>query len=131
VAVKAFVLRGRELLLVQESDGGAWELPGGRIEVGEERLSPREVLSRELREELGPAVAVEIGVPVAAWTRRKPNGSGFAFLVGLLCSYRGGEIRLSAEHAALDWVSEDGWRRRLLADGYETALAAFWEDLPR
>jgi len=131
VAVKAFVLRGRELLLVREADSGEWELPGGRIEVGEERLPHREVLARELREELGEGAEVEIGGPVVTWVRKKPNGGGFAFLVGLLCTFRGGEIRLSPEHAALDWVSEDAWRRRTLADGYDSALASFWADLRR
>lgn len=130
VAVKAFVLRGRDLLLVQEADGGAWELPGGRIEVGEERAPPRDVLARELREELGDGVRIDIGAPVATWVRKKPNGGGFAFLVGLLCAYRGGDVRLSAEHAALDWVSEGRWRERPLADGYADALDAFWRGLP-
>jgi 8-oxo-dGTP diphosphatase len=125
VAIKAFVVRGRELLLVEERDGGLWELPGGRIEVGEERSPQREVLARELREELGDDARVEIGAPLVTWVR--PKEGGFAFLVGVLCRYRGGEIRLSPEHSSYEWATEARWRDRRLADGYEAALAQFWE----
>jgi 8-oxo-dGTP diphosphatase len=129
VAIKAFVLRDRELLLLEETDGGLWELPGGRIEVGEERLPQREILRRELREELGDDVRVEIGAPVLTWVR--PREGGFAFLVGVLCAYRGGDVRLSPEHSSYEWATEGRWRDRRLADGYEPALARFWQDLLR
>ncbi len=57
VAAAVIVARDGRVLLAQRPSGkayaGYWEFPGGKIEPGE---SPREALSRELREELGIAV---------------------------------------------------------------------------
>ena len=70
VGVKAFVLRGDRLLMLQESlVPHWWELPGGRIDVGEEHLAPVDILRRELREELGDAFACTIGAPLFTWVR--------------------------------------------------------------
>ena len=57
VAAAVIVASDGRVLLAQRPPGkayaGYWEFPGGKIEPGE---SPREALSRELREELGIAV---------------------------------------------------------------------------
>ncbi len=58
----AVLIEGGRVLLTQRKAGthleGAWELPGGKVEDGED---PREALRRELREELGiDATAGEI-----------------------------------------------------------------------
>lgn len=56
----ALLWRDERLLLAQRLPGGAnanlWELPGGKLELGE---SPEECLARELREELGLAARVQ------------------------------------------------------------------------
>jgi 8-oxo-dGTP diphosphatase len=54
VVAAAVVVEAGRVLLTQRKAGthlaGAWELPGGKVEAGED---PREALRRELREELG------------------------------------------------------------------------------
>lgn len=57
--VAAVILRGGRVLVTRRKRGGhlagLWEFPGGKIERGE---TPPQALRREIREELGCAVAV-------------------------------------------------------------------------
>ena len=75
-AQKAFIVRGRRLLLIQKSPHapvwpGKWEVPGGRLESGE-------TLDSHLRRE----VLEEVGIPVRAiepfhlwdWHLKGPDG---------------------------------------------------------
>jgi 8-oxo-dGTP pyrophosphatase MutT (NUDIX family) len=67
VAQKAVLYDGGKILMIQKSADDPfnplkWEIPGGRLEVGEE-LSDH--LKREVREEVG--LEIEIGPPLAMW----------------------------------------------------------------
>ena len=129
VALKAFVLDGDRLLMVREADGKRyWELPGGRIEVGEEGVPPAAVLRRELCEELGAAFGYEVDALVAAWVRPPdpPRRSVPVFLLGYRCRPGGGEIALSDEHVEYRWVTRAESAQLQLAPGYAAALDAFW-----
>lgn len=50
LAVRAVVLRGRQVLLLRSSSSGDYKFPGGGVEAGE---TPQAALSRELAEECG------------------------------------------------------------------------------
>jgi len=130
VGVKAFLWHEQRLLLLQERDQQArWELPGGRIDVGEEGLPIADVLARELREELGAQFSCDIGAVCACWVRRADAHRRLpVFLVGHCCTAPRGELVLSDEHQALRWVARDGWQHLDLAAGYREALARFFAD---
>ncbi|HXN32995.1 MAG TPA: (deoxy)nucleoside triphosphate pyrophosphohydrolase [Polyangiaceae bacterium] len=59
VVAAGVVIEGGRVLLTKRKAGthleGAWELPGGKVQPGED---PRQALARELREELGIDVRV-------------------------------------------------------------------------
>ena len=131
VGVKAFIVNGRdEILLLRETASGQWELPGGRIDVGEERAPLEQVLRRELGEELGPEFQAEIGPLALTWAReRKPND--FVFLVGRFCRYKSGTPRLSDEHDAWAWASASESDSLELVPSYREALAEFRKLLPQ
>ncbi|HRD78724.1 MAG TPA: NUDIX domain-containing protein, partial [Hyphomicrobiaceae bacterium] len=60
VSLKAFIVGAdRRALFVREADTGYWELPGGRIDVGEEWQLHEAVLAREITEELGAGFCIE------------------------------------------------------------------------
>lgn len=130
VGLKAFLLNDKgELLLLRESSTGQWELPGGRIDVGEERQPPESVLRRELAEELGKDVKVDVGPLVHTWIRERKPGD-FVFLVGRLCRLVGGAAALSEEHEAWAWVVRGEVDGLDLVPGYREAIAEFWRLLP-
>jgi 8-oxo-dGTP diphosphatase len=93
------------LLLVRRCDSGAWELPGGRVDVGESAL---EAAVRETAEEAGVLVVVTGLV-------------GLFSDPGLVIRARGGEVRQQfavlfharavggVPHADLEETSEAAW----------------------
>ena len=100
VVAGAIVRDGRLLLAQRVSPpefAGMWELPGGKVELGE---SPGSALQRELKEELGVDVRTGDRVGVKVWLA--PN------LV--LCAYRAEIVAgdpIPHEHSAIAWVAAD------------------------
>jgi 8-oxo-dGTP pyrophosphatase MutT (NUDIX family) len=127
VALKALIVRdGRLLVLRERNETGLWELPGGRIEVGEESAPHAAVLLRELREELGASFRCRIGAPIVTWMRPLICDPGeFGFLVGYVCAYESGEIELSDEHSESRWIQGAEWDELQFAPGYGPVLEAF------
>jgi 8-oxo-dGTP pyrophosphatase MutT (NUDIX family) len=128
VSLKAFIVRNGRALFVRESDTGYWELPGGRIDVGEEFEPHALILARELSEELGPALAIEVGESAVTWTRRRPSDGIYQFIVARLCRLSAGEPMISDEHSELLWLDQAGGRGLGYPpeSGYVDAVAALW-----
>lgn len=129
VSLKAFILRDGRALFVREADTGWWELPGGRIDVGEEWEPHPTILARELREELGEAFRVSFGSEAVTWTRQRPTDRAFLFLVARHGLVTGGEPVLSAEHSEMAWLDCEASARLPFppASGYPDAISALWK----
>ena len=82
---------------------GGWEFPGGKIDPGE---LPEEALHRELREELGVAVALGEQVPGPLAGGRWPLGESWAMTVWF-ATVTAGEPAPIEDHDQLRWLSAD------------------------
>ena len=107
-AVVDDLLRPTRLLAARRtapaSLAGGWELPGGKVEPGEDAL---DALRRELVEELG--IKVEVGAEIVgpdagAW----PLGRGAVLRVWLVRVATGEPVALQA-HDALRWLGPGQW----------------------
>ena len=129
VSLKAFIVREGRALLVRESDSGFWELPGGRIDVGEEWDAHDGILAREIAEELGLDFRVKVTDIAVTWIRRRPTDGVFQFIVGRICRYAVGEPVLSAEHDELAWLGPGDLSGLTFPaeSGYAAALDALWQ----
>ena len=133
VSLKAFIVRDGKALFVREADTGYWELPGGRIDVGEEWAAHAVVLAREIREELGAGFQVAFRPEVVTWTRQRPTDARYLFLVARLGEAAAGEPVLSAEHDAVGWFDLDAARRLHFPErsGYTGGIEALWRLMPK
>lgn len=132
VSLKAALFHDGRLLLLQEADTGYWELPGGRIDVGEERLLHADILAREIKEELGPDVQYVLRPEAVTWVRQRPTDGAFLFLCARLADVSQPRLHLSAEHVSFRWCVPDDWATLEfppLSD-YRHGLARIWDLRP-
>ncbi len=105
------VAAGRYLLVRNAEVGtdfhrlyGPWDLPGGRVEAGEDVDA---ALMREVHEEIGPQANCTLARPyrpIARTVFAYPDGRRILVLAYYV-RWAGGDIALSAEHDAVRWAS--------------------------
>lgn len=93
VSIKGVIIRdNRVLLLCNERD--EWELPGGKIEVGE---TPEECLAREIEEETG--WTVQVGEILNSWIYHITQVDRHVFIVTYGCRVDSqAPVVVSSEH---------------------------------
>lgn len=85
------------VLILQRATDGAWELPGGRLDRGEDAVAG---LRREIREETGLTPTVVAPVHTASWINDEGTGR---FGVYYYCRGSRQSVSLSGEHDAAAW----------------------------
>ncbi len=88
IVVAGVLQRDSKLLIgqrmAQDRHGLKWEFPGGKVEAGE---TPKQALTRELREELG--IEAVVGVEIARYEHSTANRSPLILLFHKVESYTG------------------------------------------
>ncbi len=102
-AAKAFIINGGKLLLVKRAANdthkpGVWEIPGGRLEEGED---PFEGVKRDTKEETGIEIEPLYCLNVQHFTRQ--DGQTITMMI-FLCRTMSREVRLSEEHSEYRWT---------------------------
>jgi len=103
-AAKAFIVNDGKLLLVRRNSSNQhkpdeWDIPGGRLEIGE---YPYDGLKRELREETGNEIEIMAPLDVRHFTR---DDGQVITMIMFFCKLLSNEIRLSDEHTEYKWVN--------------------------
>jgi len=117
VSVKGIVVR-RDAVVLVRNRRDEWELPGGKLELGE---TPERCVAREIDEELG--LDVEVDLLVDAWVYTIAPGTHVLVLT-YGCRERGArEARLSDEHTRFEWIGVADVAKLGMPDGYKTSIA--------
>ena len=113
LAAKSFIISDAgKLLIIRRRDNdvhkpGVWEIPGGRLELGED---PYLGLQREAREETGLDIEIVHPLHVDHFTR--DDGQKITMLI-FLCRPRSERVVLSPEHTAYEWIAPEDAAQRL------------------
>ena len=87
---------------------GYCDLPGGRIHSGEEKEALRNIITREIREEVGDITYELNEIPVAVsrhfYISKKTQKEQNLFWILFEAKYLEGSIKLSDEHAEYQWI---------------------------
>lgn len=94
--------KGKVLILRTEEND--IDLPGGRIEKGEEKTALKKLISREIKEELGTNIRYKVKGPLF-WYRGRSQYGFWVFVIVHEAEYIGGKIKLSNEHKSYEWIS--------------------------
>lgn len=131
VATKAFIIFNGKVLILRESGGykdgtntGRWDLPGGRLEIGEYF---NDALLREVQEETGLRVTIKDPLRVGEW-RPVVRGEGWQ-IVGIFfeCSSESSEIVLSTDHDAFEWIDPLRYKEYNLIENLKPVFERYLE----
>ena len=130
VGQKAFIKRGDKVLVMRDpkyainGDVGL-DFPGGKYRFGNDI---HEELKREIDEET--SLKVKIGKPFTTWFAEYLDVEKHqkrVYLVGFICNYVSGEVRLSEEHDKFEWVDRESYRKWYENTDYFKALEEYFK----
>lgn len=106
VATKALIFDGDKVLVLQTPDGYL-DFPGGRVDESERDIPWTKALKREVAEEVGDDVRIDIGQTLFV-SKRQYHKAGKTHHIAAIffeCTYSGGDITLSDEHGNHGWMT--------------------------
>lgn len=121
VSIKGVVIHANKVLLLKNARD-EWELPGGRLEIGE---TPEECVAREIEEETGWHVAV--GPILDTWLYHVEIVNRHVFIATYGCHPTATpEIAISPEHTTATMFSEEDLPALNLPNGYRRSIKTWF-----
>lgn len=108
IATKALLFKGNRILVLITPDNYL-DFPGGRVDESERDIPWSEALKREVSEELGDSVTIEIGQTLFVSKRqyRKDKTDHYIAAIFFKCRFIAGDIKLSDEHGSHAWLTPE------------------------
>jgi 8-oxo-dGTP diphosphatase len=104
VSFKLLLRKKNQILVLIQTYMKFLDLPGGRMEIGEELLPIENLFKREITEELGGNVKYKILGPVMQYRQFNTTTQTYVLVTAYEAEYLSGEIKLSDEHEKYEWV---------------------------
>ena len=125
VSIKGVVVRAG-LVLLLGNERNEWELPGGKLELGED---PARCAEREIAEETGWKVSA--GPLIDAWQYHIADGADVLVLTyGGHAATGTEEPALSSEHSEAGLFTYAAAAELRMPEGYKRSIAAWYRRLP-
>jgi mutator protein MutT len=123
VSVKGVIIRDEAVILLR-NERDEWELPGGKLELGE---TPEACLAREIAEELG--LSVRVGPVLDTWLYEHIVLGSHVFIVTYGCHAEpSAKAECRPEHVELAWRSADQVDAVHMPDGYKRSILRWVAD---
>ena len=121
VSVKGVVIDSCDRVLLLKNERDEWELPGGRVEIGE---SPEDCVAREIGEET--TCEVVVCALLDTWMLHIPSVRRYVFVVTYGCRPRTEvEPTLSHEHRGVGLFTAAEVAQLPMPDGYRRSIATW------
>jgi len=124
VAAKSFIVKDNNLLLIKRRPNdvhkpGVWEIPGGRLELGENTF---EGLKRETKEETG--LDIEVIQPLNIKHFVRDDGQTITMLI-FFCKALSDSVKLSEEHTDYEWVPLNRCKEKIVGNFLDKEIDIF------
>lgn len=128
IAAKAFIVNDGKVLVLREAETdvasvvGTYQLPGGRLQMGESFF---DALSREVQEETSLAIEAVRPLTVSQWTPVVQNQRWQVVGFFYECKITSGSVQLSEEHDDYKWISPNEYAQLEISPGERPVFEAY------